>query len=77
MLTTDSDNDSLYDNASESEIFQIENSLKSSYSTFSNSSEDGIELCQCDNKGLCTCKKTINVLSKSEKLIFELIDKDS
>ncbi len=77
MLTTGSDNDSLYDNASDNEIFQIENSSKSSYSIFSNSSEDSIELCQFENQGLCTCKKTINVLSKSDKLIFELIDKDS
>jgi hypothetical protein len=35
----------------------------------------GIELCHCDNKEFCSCKKTINVLTKSEQIIFELIDK--
>ena len=56
MLMTDLDNDSLDDNASNNEIFQIENSIESSYSDFSNSSEYGIELCQCNNKDLCTRK---------------------
>ena len=46
MLTVDSDNDSLNDNALDNEILQIENSSESSY--FSDSSEYGIELCQCD-----------------------------
>ena len=55
------------------EIFQIENSSDSSY--LENSSEEGIELCHCDNKEFCSCKKTINVLTKSEQIIFELIDK--
>jgi hypothetical protein len=76
ILQTDSENDSndsLEDNASDNEIFQIENSSDSSYSK--NSSEEGIELCHCDNKDFCSCKKTINVLTKSEQIIFELIDK--
>jgi hypothetical protein len=62
MLTIDSNNDSLDDNALDNEILQIENSSESLYS--SDSSEDGIELCQCDSNDLCTCKKTINVLKK-------------
>jgi hypothetical protein len=76
ILQTDSENesnDSLADNASDNEIFQIENSSESSCSE--NSSEEGIELCHCNNKDFCSCKKTINVLSKSEQIIFELIDK--
>jgi hypothetical protein len=76
ILQTDSENDSndsLDDNASDNEIFQIENSSDSSFSE--NSSEEGIELCHCNNKDFCSCKKTINVLSKSEQIIFELIDK--
>jgi hypothetical protein len=76
ILQTDSENDSndsLEDNASDNEIFQIENSSDSSYSE--NSSEEGIELCHCNNKDFCSCKKTINVLTKSEQIIFELIDK--
>jgi hypothetical protein len=76
ILQTDSENesnDSLEDNASNNEIFQIENSSDSSSSE--NSSEEGIELCHCNNKDFCSCKKTINVLNKSEQIIFELIDK--
>jgi hypothetical protein len=76
ILQTDSENDSndsLEDNASNNENFQIENSFDSSYSK--NSSEEEMELCHCDNKDFCSCKKTINVLTKSEQIIFELIDK--
>ena len=65
ILQTDSEddsNDSLEDNVSDNEIFQIENSSDSSYSK--NSSEEGKELCNCDNKKFCSCKKTINVLTK-------------
>ena len=32
-------------------------------------------MCHCDNKDFCSCKKTINILTKSEQIIFELIDK--
>ena len=60
MLTIDSNNDSLDDNALDNEILQIENSSESLYS----SDSSGIELCQCDSNDLCTCKKTINVLKK-------------
>ena len=66
MLQTDSENDSnnsLEDNVSDNEIFQIENSSDSSY--LENSSKEGIKLCQCDNKDFSSCKKTINVLTKS------------
>ena len=52
---------------------EIENSSDSSY--LENSSEEGTKLCHCDNKDFCSCKKTINVLTKSEQIIFELIDK--
>ena len=60
ILQTDSENesnDSLKDNTSGNENFQIENSSDSSYSE--NSSEEGIKLCYCDNKDFCLCKKTI------------------
>ena len=60
ILQTDSkneSNDSLEDNASDNEIFQIENSSDSFYSE--NSSEERIKLCHCDNKDFCLCKKTI------------------
>ena len=76
LFRSDSENDSnnsLEDNVSDNEIFQIENSSDSSYSK--NSSEEGIELCHCENKEFCSCKKTINVLPKSKHIIFELIDK--
>ena len=73
MLQTDSENDSLEDNASDNEIFQIENSFDSSYSE--NFNKEGMELCHCENKYFCSCKKTLNVLTKSEQIIFELIDK--
>ena len=56
-------NDTLEDNAFDNEIFQIENSSNSFYSE--NSNKEGIELCHCDNKNLCSCKKSINVLTKS------------
>ena len=72
-VNSNSANFSLEDNASDNEIFQIGNSFDSSYSE--NSSEEGIELCHCDNKDFYSCKKTINVLTKSEQIIFELIDK--
>jgi hypothetical protein len=76
MLQTDSENDSnnsLEDNVSDNEIFQIENSSDSSH--LENSCKEGIKLCQCDNKDFSSCKKTINVLTKSEQIIFELINK--
>ena len=54
-------------------FFKLKNSSDSSYSE--HSSEEGIELCHCNNKDFCSCNKTINVLNKSEQIIFELIDK--
>ena len=63
---------------SDNEIHQIDNGdIASSSSTKISSNSEKVKLCNCNNLDNCYCRRKlkINVLTKQEDIIMDLIDR--